>query len=105
MLKHEIIDEIEILGFPYLASLLDSNEITYNEALQHLSNCYHETTEEEFNASLFMTLGLLLLDYFDCNPTKRDMLAQLQAEADSAAHTGDEGQYNAIMKEIKKEMS
>ena len=31
----------------------------------------------------------------------KDALAQLQAEADSAAHTGDKGQYNAIMKEIK----
>ena len=31
----------------------------------------------------------------------KDALAQLQAEADSAAHTGDKGEYNAIMKEIK----
>ena len=31
-----------------------------------------------------------------------NMLNQLQAEADLAINTGDEGQYNAIMKEIKK---
>jgi hypothetical protein len=71
MLKHEIIDEIELMGFPYLASLLDSNEITYLEALNHLLNCFYETTEEEFSAVDYEKLELLLQDYFDVNSTNQ----------------------------------
>lgn len=71
MNKHEIIDEIELLGFPYLASLLDSNEITYLDALNHILNCFYETTEEEFAAAVYEQLELLLQDYFDFNSTNK----------------------------------
>tara|TARA_R100001510_G_scaffold57628_1_gene66521 strand:+ start:4387 stop:4515 length:129 start_codon:yes stop_codon:yes gene_type:complete len=36
---------------------------------------------------------------------KQDKLAQLQAEADAACHTGDEENYKAIMKEIQELLS
>ena len=71
MPKHEIIEEIELLGFPYLATLLDSNEITYLDALNHILNCFYETTEEEFAAADYEKVELLLQDYFDFKPTNQ----------------------------------
>ena len=70
--KHEIIECIEEMGFPYLATLLTDNDLTYLEALNHLLNCYYETTEEEFSAVDYEQLELLLQDYFDFNqPTTK----------------------------------
>jgi len=71
MTKHEIIERIEYLGFPYLATLLTENQLTYLEALNHLLNCFYETTEEEFSAVDYEQLELLLQDFFDFNPTNQ----------------------------------
>mgnify|MGYP003152052756 FL=1 len=69
MPKVEILERMQDMGFPYLATLLTENELTYLEALNHLLNCFYETTEEEFSAVDYEQLELLLQDYFDFNPT------------------------------------
>jgi len=71
MNKHEIIERIEDMGFPYLATLLIENEINYLESLNHLLNCFYETTEQEFAAAVYEQLELLLQDYFDFNSTNK----------------------------------
>lgn len=63
MKRHEIIDLIEELGFPYLSSILDSNECTLVNAIEHLNRCKNECSEDEFTTSLYDEM-ILLLDLF-----------------------------------------
>ena len=61
------IEKIEDMGFPYLASCLLNNELTYLEALNHILNCFYETTEDEFPAVDYQQLELLVQDFFNFN--------------------------------------
>ena len=64
MKRFEIIDLIEDLGFPYLASILDANECTFVIAIEHLNTCKNESSEEEFPMSVYdAVIGLLDLYY------------------------------------------
>jgi len=71
MSKVDILERIEDMGFSYLATLLTESELTYLEALNHLLNCFYETTEEEFSAVDYEQLELLLQDFFNFNPTNQ----------------------------------
>lgn len=64
MKKFEIIDLIEELGFPYLASILDANECTPIEAIEHLNRCKNECSDEEFPCSVYDEVIALLDFYF-----------------------------------------
>jgi hypothetical protein len=67
----EIVQKIDDMGFSYLASCLLNNELTYLEALNHILNCFYETTEEEFPSVDYQQLELLVQDFFNLNqPTK-----------------------------------
>ena len=64
MKKFEIIDLIEELGFPYLASILDTNECTPLTAIEHLNRCKNECSEDEFSNSDYTAVICLLDLYF-----------------------------------------
>lgn len=64
MKKFEIIDLIEELGFPYLATILDSNECTPQIAIEHLNRCKNECSEYEFSNSDYASIVCLLDLYF-----------------------------------------
>lgn len=64
MKRFEIIDLIEELGFPYLASILDSNECTPIHAIEHLNRCKNESSEDEFPCSVYDTMIELLYLYY-----------------------------------------
>tara|TARA_R100000951_G_C2640248_1_gene180676 strand:- start:1660 stop:1860 length:201 start_codon:yes stop_codon:yes gene_type:complete len=64
MKRFEIIDLIEDLGFPYLASILDANECTPVIAIEHLNRCKNECTDEEFPCSVYDAVICLLDLYF-----------------------------------------
>ena len=63
----EILQKIDDMGFPYLATLLSENELTYLEALNHILNVFYETTEDEFPAVDYQQLELLVQDFFNFN--------------------------------------
>jgi hypothetical protein len=63
MKRFEIIDLIEELGFPYLASILDSNECTPVQAIEHLNRCKNECSDDEFSSSVYDQM-IALLDLF-----------------------------------------
>ena len=71
MKKFEIIDLIEELGFPYLATMLDENEFTMWDSFDHLHATKLECTAEEFSLDLHIEL-IYLVDYFFFNlPTNQ----------------------------------
>ena len=64
MKRFEILDLIEELGFQHLATMLDENEFTIYDSIEHLNSCKNECTEEEFPSSVYdAVIGLLDLFY------------------------------------------
>lgn len=64
MKKFEIIDLIEDLGFPSLATSLELNELTHGESLKHIHHCKFCCTDEEFSMSDYNAVICLLALYF-----------------------------------------
>ena len=64
MKEFEIVDQLDYLGFPYLADKIASNECIYSEAIEHLNSCKNECTEEEFPSSVYDEVIFLIDLYF-----------------------------------------
>ncbi len=64
MKEFEIVDQLDYLGFPYLAEKILANECIYNEAIEHLNRCKNECSDEEFPSSVYDEVIALLDLYF-----------------------------------------
>ena len=64
MKRFEILDLIEDLGFQYLATMLDENELSKMDAYDHVFICHLEMTEEEFPKEIMLEIWNLLDLFF-----------------------------------------
>ena len=64
MKTFEIVDQLDYLGFPYLAEKIHADECIYDEAISHLNRCKNECSEEEFPLSVYDEVIALLDLYF-----------------------------------------
>lgn len=62
--KNEIIDEIELLGFPSLAGWLYHDDIDERGCFRHLSDCRRICSDDELPNDLYIYVQSLITEFF-----------------------------------------